>query len=365
MVASASSNIDPINLFEFEERAREAIAKMAYDYYSSGANDEITLRENRQAYERIVIYPRMLRDVSGRSTVSSAMGQSIQMPIMIAPMAFHKLAHVDGELATIKAATKAGTIMVLSTLSTCSIEEVAAEANGNLWFQLYVYKDRELTASLVQRAEAAGCKALVFTVDSPLLGRRERDIRNALHLPDGISAANLLSAGAGSISGKIGESGLAAYIHSLYDQSLSWKDIEWLRGITKLPILVKGILRADDAELAVQHGASGIIVSNHGGRQLDTAPATIAVLAKVAESVAGRVEVFVDGGIRRGTDVLKALALGAKGVFVGRPVLWGLGSGGEAGVSSVLNLLKEEFDLAMALSGCASLEEINSDLLAP
>lgn len=365
MVGSPSSSIDPINLFEFEERAREVIAKMAYDYYSSGANDEITLRENRQAYERIVIYPRMLRDVSGRTLVGTALGQKIQMPIMIAPMAFHKLAHPDGELATIRAASKAGTIMVLSTLSTCSIEEVAAEANGNLWFQLYVYKDRELTASLVQRAEAAGCKALVFTVDSPLLGRRERDIRNALHLPEGISAANLLSAGAGSVPGRIGESGLAAYIHSLYDQSLSWKDVEWLRSISKLPVLVKGILRADDAELAVQHGASGVIVSNHGGRQLDTAPATITVLEKVANAVAGRVEVFVDGGVRRGTDVLKAIALGAQGVFVGRPILWGLGSAGETGVLSVLNLLKEEFDLAMALSGCKNLAEVNPSLLSP
>lgn len=365
MLITDSLGTEPINLFEFEELARKHISKMAYDYYASGANDEVTLRENRKAYERIVIYPRMLQDVSKRCTATTALGQKIEMPIMVAPMAFHKLAHPEGELATVRAASAAGTIMVLSTLSTCSIEEVAAESNGNLWFQLYVYRDREVTASLVRRAEAAGCKALVLTVDSPVLGRREKDVRNGFHLPEGMIAANLVPAGIDVLPGKIGESGLAQYISSLYDQSLSWKDVEWLRSVTSLPVLVKGILRADDAELAVQYGASGIIVSNHGGRQLDTAPATINVLAKIVEAVQGRVEVYVDGGIRRGTDVLKALALGAKSVFVGRPVLWGLAANGRDGAFRVLTMLKEEFDLAMALSGCGSLEEIDATLLSP
>ena len=364
-MATANSLANPINLFEFEEQARLQIGQMAYDYYASGANDEITLRENRQAYERIVIYPRMLRDVSNRSLQTTVLGQEIHMPIMVAPMAFQKMAHAEGEIATVKAASTAGTIMVLSTLSTCSIEDVAEASTGNLWFQLYVYRDRDLTASLVKRAEAAGCKALVFTVDSPLLGRREKDVRNGLHLPEGITAANLAQAGIDALPGRIGDSGLAHYILSLYDQSLNWKDVEWLRSITNLPVLVKGILRADDAELAVHHGASGIIVSNHGGRQLDTAPATISVLAKVAEAVHGRAELFVDGGIRRGTDVVKALALGAKAVFVGRPVLWGLGSQGQAGALSVLNMLRDEFDLAMALSGCKSLADIDAGLLSP
>jgi 4-hydroxymandelate oxidase len=364
-VAANSVETDPVNLFEFEERARRLVGQMAYDYFASGANDEITLRENRQAFERIVIYPRMLRDVSGRSTITTAMGQAIQSPIMVAPMAFQKMAHADGELAMARAASDEGTIMVLSTLSTYSIEDVAAASDGNLWFQLYVYKDREITASLVRRAEAAGCKALVLTVDSPILGRREKDVRNGFHLPEGIVAANLASSGIEVMPGRIGDSGLAHYIASLYDQSLSWKDVEWLRGITKLPLLVKGILRADDAELALAHGAAGIIVSNHGGRQLDTAPATINVLARVAEVVGGRAEVFLDGGIRRGTDVLKALALGAKGVFVGRPLLWGLANDGEKGAANVLRLLQEEFSLAMALSGCGSLEDLNAELLAP
>lgn len=355
----------PVNLFDFEERARRQISKMAYDYYAAGANDEITLRENRAAYDRITIYPRMLRDVCDRQLATTALGQSISMPLMIAPMAFQRMAHPEGELATIKAATDAGTIMVLSTLATSSIEEVAAAASGNLWFQLYVYKDKSVTASLVQRAEAAGCKALVLTVDSPILGSRERDVRNGFHLPDGLIAKNLAQAGIDVLPGKIGESGLATYIASLYDQTLTWKDVEWLRSITKLPILVKGILRADDSILAIEHGASGIIVSNHGGRQLDTAPATISVLAKVVEAVDGRIEVFVDGGIRRGTDILKALSLGAKAAFVGRPVLWGLADSGADGVNKVLNLLRAEFDLAMALSGCKTLADVNPDLLHP
>lgn len=365
MRTADSLETNPVNLFEFEERARRLIATMAYDYYASGANDEITLSENHKAYERIVIYPHMLRDVSQRSLISTALGQEIKFPIMVAPMAFHKMAHAEGELATVRACSQAGTIMVLSTLSTCSIEEVAAASTGNLWFQLYVYRDRDLTASLVKRAEAAGCKALVFTVDSPILGRREKDVRNGFHLPEGIVAANLLAAGVEALPGSVGESGLAHYISSLYDQSLSWKDLEWLKNITKLPVLVKGILRADDAELAVHYGASGIIVSNHGGRQLDTAPATINVLPKVVEAVQGRAEVFVDGGIRRGTDVLKALALGARAVFLGRPVLWGLANDGKDGALSVLEMLANELDLAMALSGCRSLSEIDASLLAP
>lgn len=364
MIANSRSS-DPVNLFEFEEIARKQLGKMAYDYYSSGANDEITLQENRKAYERITIYPRMLQDVSSRTQTTTVLGQEIKTPILIAPMAFQRLAHPEGELATARAASTAGTIMVLSTLATSSIEEVANVAGGNLWFQLYVYKDRGITRSLVERAEAAGYKALVFTVDSPILGRRERDVRNGFHLPDGLKAANLALAGIEALPGQIGDSGLAHYIASLYDQSLNWKDLEWLRSISKLPVLIKGILRADDAELGVKYGASGIIVSNHGGRQLDTAPATIDVLARVADALNGSAELFVDGGIRRGTDVLKAIALGAKAVLLGRPVLWGLASGGEAGVGQVLGMLQDEFDLAMALSGYTNLKDIGRDILAP
>lgn len=354
----------PVNLFELEQLAANRIPKLAFDYFRSGANDEITLKENCEAFKRIYLYPRMLRDVDKRDlSVTLLTGQKISMPIMIAPMAFQRMAHADGELATIEAANDANTIMVLSTLSTCSIEEVAARSNGNVWFQLYVYRDKGITESLVKRAEHAGFKALVLTVDSPLLGRREQDVRNGFHLPEGLAVSNLIDARMQSMPLHAGDSGLAAYIHALYDQSLTWKDVEWLRSITDMPILVKGILRADDAELAIQHGASGIVVSNHGGRQLDTVPATISVMKTIADKVNGRVELYLDGGVRRGTDVLKALALGAKAVLVGRPILWGLGHGGKAGVDLALGLLRSEFELAMILSGCATLSDITRDLV--
>ena len=240
----------------------------------------------------------------------------------------------------------------MSTLSNTRMEDVAKVSSGPRWFQLYVYKDRGVTRSLVQRAEAAGFTALELTVDAPVLGQREADLRNHFHLPHGLTAANLNAPEFGQVPDLAGHSGLADYFARLQDDNLTWRDVEWLRSITKLPVLVKGVGRGDDAQNAVQSGASGIVVSNHGGRQLDTARPTIRALPEVVEAVAGRVEVLVDGGIRRGTDVLKAIALGARAVQVGRPVLWGLAVEGEAGVRHVLELLRSEFDLAMALCGC-------------
>jgi len=355
--------IEAINLFELETKARELLPQRVYDHHASGANDEITLRENRVAYERIALLPRMLVDVSKRQMDTTALGEPVSMPILIAPTAFQGLAHPTGEVATAKAAGAAKTLMTLSTLSTFSIEEVVAVATGPVWFQLYVFKDRAITASLVKRAEVVGCKAVVFTVDAPLLGRRERDVRNQFKMPDAVSVKNLLSGELSEFADATAGCGLTPSIASLFDTALAWKDIEWLAGITKLPVLVKGILRSDDALLAVKHGASGIIVSNHGARQLDTTPATISVLPEIVDAVDGKIEVYVDGGIRRGTDVLKAIACGARAVFVGRPVLWGLASGGEAGVRYVLEMLRQEFDLAMALSGCPTLSSITRDLI--
>lgn len=237
-------------------------------------------------------------------------------------------------------------------------------ASGPVWFQLYVYKDREATAGLVHRAEAAGCKAIVVTVDAPLWGRRERDVRNRFQLPEGLSVKNLMPAGKEQFPKEFADSGLAAYMAEVIDQSVTWKVIEWLRSITRLPVLVKGVVRADDAVRAVDHGASGIIVSNHGGRQLDTSPATIEVLPEIVSAVADKIEVLIDGGIRRGTDVVKAIALGAKAVLVGRPILWGLAVDGEQGVSRVLEILRSEFDLAVGLCGYSSVNQIQSDLVA-
>jgi 4-hydroxymandelate oxidase len=355
--------MDLINLSDFETQARDKLTQLAYDYYASGAWDEITLRENHSAYDRIKLYPRMLIDVSQRDLTTTILNQKVSMPILIAPTAFHRLAHPEGEIATARAASAAGTIMTLSTLSNSAVEEVAQAANGSLWFQLYVYKDRGATKDLVQRVEATGCKALMLTVDAPLLGRRERDVRNRFQLPPGLSVKNMTAAGMHEVAGDETDSGLAAYVSKLINPGMTRRDVEWLKSITRLPILIKGILRADDALKAIDSGVAGIVISNHGGRQLDTAPATIEALPKIAEAVNDRIEILIDGGIRRGIDVLKAIALGAKAVLIGRPILWGLAVDGEQGVSRVLNLLRAEFDLAMALCGCRSIADISSDLL--
>ncbi len=359
------SDAAPINLADLERLAREALSPMAFDYYASGALDEVTLGENEAAWRRLRLHYRVLVDVRQRSLATTVLGADVTLPVLVAPTAFQRLAHPEGEVATARAAGAAGTIMVLSTLATSSIEEVVAAASGPVWFQLYVYRDRAATEALVQRAEAAGCQALVLTVDAPLLGRRERDVRNRFALPQGLEVKNLLAAGYAELSATAADSGLATYVASLLDPGLTWDDLAWLRSITRLPVLVKGVVRPDDAVRAVEHGAAGVVVSNHGGRQLDTAPATADVLAPIADAVAGRAELLVDGGIRRGGDVLKALALGARAVLVGRPVLWGLAVGGEAGVRQALDLLRDELDLALALCGCRSVAEATRDLLGP
>lgn len=352
-----------INVFDFEEAARAKLPAMVFDYYAGGAQDEVTLRANRAAFERIALRYRVLMDVSHRDLVTTVLDQPVAMPILIAPTAFHGLAHPEGEVATARAAAKAGTIMVLSTLSNAPLEGVVRAAPGAVWFQLYVYRDRGATKALVERAEAAGCTALVLTADAPLLGRRERDVRHRFHLPEALVASNVLAAGYGHIAAQASGSGLATYVASLLDASLTWKDLAWLRAITRLPLLVKGIVRSDDAVRAVEHGAAGVIVSNHGGRQLDTAPATLDVLPDIAEAVGDRAAVLLDGGIRRGSDVVKALALGARAVLVGRPILWGLAVDGENGVFRVLSILRDEFDLAMALCGCPGVRDVTRDLV--
>ncbi|MEP7146581.1 MAG: alpha-hydroxy acid oxidase [bacterium] len=357
---------DRINISDFEALAKEKLSQMAYDYYSSGANDEITLKENCEAYKRIFLKYRVLKDVSSRNLSTEVIGQNISMPVMIAPTAFHKMAHQEGEIAVAKAAGAAGTIMIVSTLSNSDIEDIvkaSGEKNGNVWFQLYVYKDREATRDLIKRVDAAGCKAIVLTVDAPYLGTRERDIRNKFTLPDGLSLKNLVPASKEYLPEK-NTSGITSYFADYLDPSLNWKDIEWIRSVTSLPLFIKGIACKEDALLAVEHGVDGIVVSNHGGRQLDTCRSTIDVLPEVAEAINDKIEILIDGGVRRGTDVLKAIALGAKAVLIGRPVIWGLTAGGENGVSAVLEIFRNEFDLAMALCGCDSVKKITKELIA-
>ena len=355
----------PINVAEFEALALERLSPMVRDYFAGGAGDELTLAANRAAWRALRIHGRVMQNVAERDTRAIVIGHRVPTPIMVAPAAFQRLAHADAELATVRAAGRAGAIFVLSTLSTVDVEAICAAATSPVWFQLYMYKDRGLTAELIQRAESAGCRALVLTVDAPILGTRERDIRNHFHLPDGIEARNLTAAGHGAIPKRHGESGLAHYVAELLDAELEWDDIDWLRGITRLPVLVKGVTRPDDAIMAADSGAVGIIVSNHGGRQLDGAPPTAEVLPRVVDALGGRASVLVDGGIRRGADVLKALACGAEGVLLGRPVLWGLAVNGEEGAFEVLDLMRRELSEAMALAGCRDLSQITRDLVDP
>jgi len=354
-----------VDLKDLERHALAALPPIARDYYASGSDDEITLRDNAAAYDRLRLWYRVLVDVSRRDLTTTVLGQPVRLPVLVAPTAFQRLAHRDGEVATARAAGAAGTIMILSTLSTTRVEDVTAAASGPVWFQLYIYKDRGATEALVRRVEAAGCSALVLTVDAPLLGRRVRDVRNRFALPAGLSIENMLAHDMGAVRAPGGDSGLASYFATLLDPALTWRDIEWLRSITRLPVVVKGLVRADDARRAVDHGASGVVVSNHGGRQLDTSPATIEALPAVVDAVGGAVDVMVDGGVRRGTDVVKALALGARAVLVGRPVLWGLAVGGEAGVTSALGILADEIDRALALCGVPRVAELDRDLVRP
>ena len=304
----------------------------------------------------------VLAGVGARDLRTSVLGQLISMPIAVAPTAFHKLACADGEIAAARSAKAARTLFILSSLSNTTMEAVFAEAASPRWFQLYIYKDREITHALVQRAEAAGAEAIVLTVDAPGLGTRERDMRNRFTLPEGLRVENLSPLGKGKMP-EVKGSGLAAYVHDNFKSDLSFEDLNWLCGCTHLPVIVKGVCRGDDARRIAEHGAKAIAVSNHGGRQLDTAPATCEVLPQIVDATGDRCEIYVDGGIRRGGDILKAIALGARAVLIGRPILWGLSVSGQEGATNVLGILRRELDEAMLLCGCTKLTDINASLL--
>lgn len=357
----------PINLFEYEQLAVKHLSPMALDYYRSGAGDEITLKDNRAAFTRVKLCPRMLVDVSKIDLSTTVLGENLSFPLLVAPMAFQCLAHPDGEIATANAAASAGIGMVLSTLATKSLEEVAAiRRNFSYplqWFQLYIHKDKGLTQALVERAYKAGYKALCVTVDAPILGKRERDQRNAFTLPSDLQLANLVNMSGLNIPQTEAESGLLAYFAQQINPAVTWQDLEWLQALSPLPLVLKGILRADDALKAVEYGAKAIIVSNHGGRQLDGAIASFDALPEIVAAVNGKIEILLDGGIRRGTDILKALAIGAKAVLLGRPILWGLAVNGQAGVVDVISLLQTEFYAALALSGCTQISDIDASLI--
>ena len=353
------SPVPLLNVADYARAACGVLPKDVLDYYQGGALDEITLRENVAGWERLKLYYRVLAGVGPRETTTTLLGQPVSMPIAIAPTAFHKLACPDGEIAAAKAAKTAGTLFILSSLSNTAMETVFAQAASPRWFQLYIYKDREVTRALVQRAEAAGAEAIVLTVDAPGLGTRERDARNRFTLPTGLAVENLAPLGKGTIP-EVSGSGLAAYVRDNFKSDLSFDDLDWLCGCTRLPVVVKGVCRGEDARRATEHGAKAVVVSNHGGRQLDTAPATCDVLPHIVDAVGDRCEIYVDGGIRRGSDVIKAIALGARAVLIGRPILWGLSVGGEKGAAHVLEILRRELDEAMLLCGCTKLSDIGN-----
>jgi len=338
---------EPLNVWDYEALAAERLDEGAHGYYAGGAGDELTLRWNVEAFVRWQLRPRVLVDVAGCTTATTVLGHELSMPLIVAPVAFQRVAHPDGEVGMARAAAAAGTAMCLSTMSTSSPTDVAA-TGAMRWFQLYVFRDEGVTRELMQQAVDCGFTALVLTVDAPVLGRRERDHRSGFTIPDGIEVASL---------GRGGVTPLEAF--SWMSQSVSWRDVERLASETGLPVVVKGVLTREDAALACDHGAAGIVVSNHGGRQLDGVSATIDALPEVVEAVGGRLPVLVDGGVRRGTDVVKALALGADAVLAGRAPLWGLAAGGEAGARHVLELLHDEILLALKLVGAASPADVS------
>ncbi|MFG3055687.1 alpha-hydroxy acid oxidase [Kitasatospora sp. NPDC048239] len=345
---------EPVCLADIERAAFATVPKDVWDFVAGGSGRELTLAANRSALDGVHLVPRILRDVSGCTAGTTLLGRGAALPLAVAPVAYHRLLHPEGELATARAARRAGVPFTIGTLSSYPLEEVAAAA-GRSWFQLYWLRDEARLFDLVARAEEAGCEALMLTVDVPWMGRRLRDIRNRFSLPADVTAANL-SAGTGSEAhtARPGASAVAAHTSVAMTEALTWEHVERLRARTRLPLILKGILDPEDARLAADHGVDALVVSNHGGRQLDGAVPAATMLPAVREAVGDRVEVLFDSGIRTGTDVLKALALGASGVLLGRPLLWGLAVGGEAGADTVLRLLAEEIRDALGLAGCDS-----------
>ncbi|MFN8355142.1 MAG: alpha-hydroxy acid oxidase [Spirosomataceae bacterium] len=343
-----------INLFDIQAAAKECMSSMAYEYVESGAADELTVRWNREAFERLQLLPRVLVDASRLDTRVTLFGTELAHPILVAPSAFHRLYHPEGELATAQGAGMASAAYVVSSYTTTPLEQIASVATSPLWFQLYVQDDRSFTKDLILRAEANGCKALCITVDTPTTGPRDRQAKANFHLPEGLPTPYMIDLNLGK----------AARISTEHNP-LTWDDIAWMKSFTSIPVLLKGILHPADAELAVQAGADGIVVSNHGGRNLDTVPATAEVMPSIADQVAGRVPLLMDGGIRRGTDVLKALALGAQAVLVGRPICYGLAAGGAEGVARTLSILQKELAMAMALTGKTTLSAIDRSVIQP
>ncbi|MFI4918105.1 MAG: alpha-hydroxy acid oxidase [Legionellales bacterium] len=345
--------MNPVSVFEYRALAKSKLPNAIFDYIDGGACDEITKRNNRDAFDAIHLRPLCLRDVSSVDPSITLIHHAFSSPILVAPTAFHQLVDKQGEISTAKAAKSCGIPMVVSTMSNLSLEDIAADSlNDNLWLQLYVFKNRSLTEELIHRAEKANYKAIMITVGNAIPGKRERDLRNQFTLPPELSIGNFKNMNSNQAMNN--------FIADVFDPSLTWHDIEWVLSITKLPVILKGIMNPSDADKACQLDVSGIVVSNHGGRQLDTSEATILALPDIVNTVAGRTSVLLDGGIQRGTDIFKAIALGADAVLLGRPILWALAVNGMVEVENLLMMLKNEFEMVMKLSGCLTVQDIKS-----
>ena len=350
----------PINIYEFEALSNDRLPKQEYDFIAGGATDEITLRRTREVFDSIMLRPRMLVDISQMDLSTTVQGQRIEFPVMADPSGGHGRAHPDGELATVRAAGAMGTALVLSSGSSYTLEEVASVATGPIWWQQYLYSDRGLTMELADRAKSAGYSVLCITLDSTVQAKRERNIRNDYSSPPSPNYAHLeLNQWQRWDVSSDAPSG----VNALIDRKATWSYVEWLAGNTSMPVVVKGVMTGEDGRLAAEHGAKGIIVSNHGARQLDTTFASVEALPEVVRAVEGRAEVYLDGGIRRGTDVLKALALGARAVLLGRPLFWGLSVDGEEGVKTVMGFLRDELGQAMGMCGRPTIDSIDTSLI--
>jgi L-lactate dehydrogenase (cytochrome) len=374
-----------VGVADLRSLAKRRLPGGVFDYIDGGAEDEMTLASNVEAYRRLTFRPRVLRDVTDIDITSSLLGKPLALPLVLAPTGFTRIADPSGELAVARSAARAEVVYTLSTLGTRSIEEVAAVSSGRLWFQVYVWRDRGLVAELVQRAATAGYEALCLTVDTAVFGKRERDMRRGFTLPPKLGPSTILDgvlhpgwtwrflksdpiAFANVVGHSVGDGAdavsLGHYITRQFDPSLSWKDLEWLRGLWNGPIVVKGIQSVADAVLAADAGVEAVVISNHGGRQLDTAPAALDLLPEIADAIGHRTEIICDGGVRRGSDIVKAVALGANAVMAGRAYLYGLGAAGEAGVDHVLKMFSSDMKRTMGLIGCTTIKEVNREFVA-
>jgi L-lactate dehydrogenase (cytochrome) len=371
-----------INIDDLRRRARRRLPRAVFDFIDGGAEDEYTLHRNHAAFARLTFRPRVLVDTGRRDQSTTVLGQRLSSPLILAPTGLCGMAAPRGEVLAARAATRTGTIFTLSSMSAVTIEDVMREVPGPHWFQLYVWRDRDLTRSLVERAAAAGYRAMVLTVDVPVLGQRERDLRNGATIPPRITVRNAFETlqKVAWLAGMLrnpridfvnvarpsqarGALALGPFVNSQFDPTVSWDDLTWFRSIWSGPLLLKGIMSAEDAKRALDHGVDGIVVSNHGGRQLDGLPAAIEVLPEIADAVASAVELILDGGVRRGTDVVKAIALGARACMIGRPYLYGLGAAGQAGVERALAILSAEIDRAQALLGLPTLADLDRSVV--